>query len=231
MLALVALALLCSSASAADYASTARNVIPSGQYGGLPIVPAADDQAQMYDGLTPLFNRVGPGDLLKYFKSEALGAAGQGPLTNDPVPGRTGIKITRDNFNVPHIEGATNDDVTFATGWVVAKDRGLLLEQARYNSRVAAVDAPGLSALGLISSLRNFTPTAQAERELAKQTGALQRAGAKGRAVLHDIDVYVAGINTYYRANNNPAKPWNRNNIYAVNALRASSSARAAAER
>ncbi len=220
MLALVALALLCSSASAADYASTARNVIPSGQYGGLPIVPAADDQAQMYDGLTPLFNRVGPADLLKYFKSEALGTAGQGPLTNDPVPGRTGIKITRDNFNVPHIEGATNDDVTFATGWVVAKDRGLLLEQARYNSRVAAVDAPGLSALGLISSLRNFTPTAQAERELAKQTAALQRAGAKGRAVLHDIDVYVAGINAYYRANNNPAKPWTRNDIYAVNALK-----------
>ena len=57
--ALLAFAVLCSSASAADYAATARNIIPSGQYGGLPIVPQADDQAQMYDGLTPLFNRVG----------------------------------------------------------------------------------------------------------------------------------------------------------------------------
>ena len=174
----------------------------------------------MYDGLTPLFNRVGPSDLLKYFKSEALGTAGQGPLTNDPVPGRPGLKITRDNFNVPHIEGATADDVTFGAGWVIAKDRGLLLEQARYNARVAAVDAPGLDALGLISTLRSFTPTAQTERELAKQTGVLRRAGAKGRAVLHDIDVYVAGLNAYYRANNNPAKPWTRSDIYAVNALK-----------
>ena len=29
---------------------------------------------------------------------------------------------------MPHIEGATNDDVTFGAGWVLAKDRGLLLD-------------------------------------------------------------------------------------------------------
>ena len=40
--------------------------------------PRADDQALMYDGLTPLFNRVGPATSSRYFKSEALGTAGQG---------------------------------------------------------------------------------------------------------------------------------------------------------
>ena len=39
-----------------DYARTALNIIPSGQYGGAPPVAKADDQARMYDGLTPLFD-------------------------------------------------------------------------------------------------------------------------------------------------------------------------------
>ena len=50
------------------------NIIPSGQYGGAPPVDKADDQAQMYDGLTPLFVDVGRGDLPRYFKSERCSA-------------------------------------------------------------------------------------------------------------------------------------------------------------
>ena len=48
----------------------------------------------------------------------------------------------------PTSRGATDDDVTFAVGWVSAQDRGLLFEQARYNARAPAVDAPGLDASG-----------------------------------------------------------------------------------
>ena len=69
-------------------------------------------------------------------------------------------------------------------GW---EDRGLLLSQARYNSRVAAIDAPGLSAIGLVAGLQSFKPSAQTEREVAKQTNVLLARGPKGRAVLHDI--------------------------------------------
>ena len=36
---------LAASASAKDYAQTARNIIPSGQYGGVPGPPGADTQA------------------------------------------------------------------------------------------------------------------------------------------------------------------------------------------
>lgn len=205
-------------ASAHDLAATARNIIPSGQYGSFPPPPGASEQAQMYDGLTPLFDRVTPADLNTYFKSEALGT-GEGPLVNEPVP-RAGVKILRDRFNVPHITGVTNDDVTWAAGWVVAEDRGLLLDQARFNSRVAAVDVPGVSALGLISGLKSFTPSAQTEREVAKQTKVLTSKGAKGRAVLRDIDVYVAGINAYRAAKGSSGKPFTRNDIYAFNALK-----------
>ena len=173
----------------------------------------------MYDGLTPLFSRVTDADLNTFFKSETLGTAADGPYTTEPSP-RPGLTITRDRFSVPHIVGKTDDDVTFGAGWVIAKDRGLLLDQARFNSRVAAIDAPGLQALSLIAGLRTFTPSAQTEREVAKQTKVLRSLGPKGRAVLHDIDVYVRGINAYRKSVGSASKPFTRNDIYAVNALK-----------
>src|SRR5262245_64747962 len=99
----------------------------------------------MYDGLTPLFDNVKSSDLTRYFKSERLGIKGQGRMRRERVP-RKGVRLYRDKFDVPHIYGRTNDDVTFGSGWALAEDRELLLEQARYNGRVAAIDAPGLEA-------------------------------------------------------------------------------------
>ena len=93
--------------------------------------------------------------------------------------------------------------MTVGAGWVLAEDRGLLLEQARFNARVAAVDAPGLQALALISATASFVPSEQTEQEIAKQAKVLEDAGPEGRAVLHDIDQYVSGINAYYRATGN----------------------------
>ena len=92
-------------------------------------------------------------------------------------------------------------------------------QQARYDSLVAAIDAPGVSALGLIANLQSFTPSAQTEREVAKQTNSLTSAGAKGRAVLHDIDVYLQGINAYLVAHGG-AGNFTRTDIYAFNALK-----------
>ena len=206
-------------ASARDYADTALNVLPAGQYGSVPPPDGADRQAKMYDGLTPLFNRVTDSDLTRYFKSAALGKA-PGATRNEPVPGRPGISIQRDEFNVPHIRGATDDDVAFAVGWVTAQDRGLLIEQARYNARAAAVDAPGLSALELTAQLLNFQPSAQTEAEVAKQAQVLESKGEKGRQVLHDIDVYVAGINAFNRSQGRTSKPWTRTDVFALNALK-----------
>ena len=196
LLVLAGLAGTPASAAAADYAQSARNIIPSGQYGGLPPPAGADDQAQMYDGLTPLFDQVTPAHLNQYFKSERFGVATDGPATPESVP-RPGVTIVRDKFNVPHVTATTYSGGIWAAGWIAAKDRGLLLQQARNNARVAAIDAPGLSALGLISGLQNFQPSAQTEAEVAKQTQVLQNAGPEGQAVLQDIDTFISGINDY----------------------------------
>ena len=207
-------------AVAEDYAASARNIIPSGQFGAVPPPDGADSQALMYDGLTPLFADVSNGDLNKFFKSEALGAlGGDAPGTDDPVP-RPGVTITRDRFNVPHVEAATYEDGIWAAGWIAAKDRGLLLQQARFNARVAAVDVPGVTALSLITGLKTFTPSQQTEDEVAKQTDELLAAGPEGQAVLNDIDTYISGINDYLALNSPGTQPWTRNDVYAVNALK-----------
>ena len=187
-------------ASATDYASYARNIVPSGQYGGVPVPANADQQADMYDGLTPMFDNIDEQGLAEHFKSELFGVGEDGPGVNEPVP-RPGVTITRDSYNVPHVQGATMDDGIWASGWLLAEDRGLLLAQARYASRIAAIDAPGLTALGVITSLGNFEPSEQTENEVAKQTQVLKDAGKEGKAVLADIDTFIEGINAYLAAN------------------------------
>jgi hypothetical protein len=216
------LALLVASPASAgerDYADIALNIIPSGQWGSLPVPPDADTQALMYDGLTPLFDDVRQSDLTNYFKSERLGVGPDGPATVEPVP-REGVTIVRDRFNVPHVKATTYDGGIWAAGWIAAEDRALLLEQGRYNARVAAIDAPGLAALSLITNLRTFRPSERTEAELAKQTQVLESAGEEGRAVLHDIDTFLSGINEFIAASGSSTAPWTRNDIYAVNALK-----------
>jgi hypothetical protein len=202
--------------AAKDQAIIARNILPSGQYELAG--PGASDQAQLYNGLTPLFDRVSHSDLFTYFKSERLEIE-DGPTTPEVVP-FDGVTILRDRFNVPHVYSQTRRGGILASGWVLAKDRGLLLEQARYNARVAAIDAPGLDAIALVAGLEDFRPSAQTEAALAGQTKVLRRHGKEGRALLRDIDAFVEGVNAYLASIQSPNAPWTRNDVYAVNALK-----------
>ncbi|MCB0857428.1 MAG: penicillin acylase family protein [Solirubrobacterales bacterium] len=216
ILSLLGLAVPAANAAPRDYSQIARNIIPSGQKGSLPL---DNTQALMYDALTPLFNNVTNADINKYFKSEKLGTTADGPYTTEDVP-REGVTIKRDKYGVPHVIANTYSGGIWAAGWIAAADRGLLLQQARNNARVAAVDVPGVSAIGLVSTLQNFQPSAQTEAEIAKQTKVLQSKGKEGRAVLRDIDTYVEGINAYLDLNSPATADWTRNDVYAVNALK-----------
>jgi acyl-homoserine lactone acylase PvdQ len=219
MLVLMLVSAAPASAGFKDPADTALNIIPSGQYGGVPVPPGASTQAEMYDGLTPLFDQVTNADLTKFFKSEGLGVGPDGPTTTDVLP-RNDVTITRDRFNVPHVDAETREAGIWAAGWIAGADRRLLGQQARYNARVAAIDAPGLSALGLIAGLQSFEPSEQTEAEVAKQSAVLERKGKEGRAVLRDIDTFISGINDHIRVMDLPDEPWTRNDVFAVNALK-----------
>ncbi|MFZ0091042.1 MAG: penicillin acylase family protein [Solirubrobacteraceae bacterium] len=206
-------------ATPVDYAQTARNIIPSGEPGGFPFPPGAATQARMYNALTPLFDHVTNADLFSDFKSEAFGLGTDGPGRPEPVP-YPGVTIIRDRFDVPHVAATTHDGGVWASGWIAAEDRGLLLSQARYDSLVAAIDAPGLSAIGLVDHLKNFVPSAQTERVVSRQTQVLLHAGREGVDVLHDIDIFVSGINAYLKATHSTEAPFTRTDIYAFNALK-----------
>jgi acyl-homoserine lactone acylase PvdQ len=215
------LVLLCAvPASAKDYSSTALNIIPSGQYGGLPVNPKADVQAKMYDALTPRFDKVSNSDLKKDFKSEKLGAAGTpGPIKVEKVPHK-GVRIIRDRFNVPHVYGKTHDDVVWASGWILQEDRGLLLAEARYPARLAALDAPGIDAINLIVGVKQVHTTPQVDQMIeSQQTGLLRKLGKKGKALIHDIDTYVKGANARLKFDKSSQTPYTRVDIYAANAV------------
>ena len=60
-----------------DYAALALNVLPPGQNGSLVFNRNTRDQAQLYECLTPLFDRVRAEDLRRCFKDASLGLIGQ----------------------------------------------------------------------------------------------------------------------------------------------------------
>ncbi len=204
----------------ADFSGQALNVIPSGQYGSVPPPPGADNQLKMYDALTPLAGNVTDADLVADFKSEKLGDAGSpGPTSPETTP-RPGVTIIRDVNDVPHIYGATDDDVVWGAGWVLEEDRGLLLSFGRNPGRLAALDAPGIDAFSLVENLRSYTPTPAADKVIdQKETAALMSQGAAGKALLHDIDTYIAGINARLQFEGSSAKPFTRVDLYSINAL------------
>ena len=202
---LIAMLSLPSLASAEDYAATALNIIPSGQL--QPTQPPAplpnDTQATMYDGLTPLFDQVSdgrPDDLLqvrgpqqpRYRRARHGRDDPRRPGDHDHPRLSTACRTSRPTPTTTGI---------FAAGWIAASDRSLLLNQARYNARVAAIDAPGLSAIGLVTSLQNFVPSQKTEDVVAQQTQVLKSLGKEGKKVLADIDTYLEGINDWYDLN------------------------------
>ena len=141
----------------------------------------------MYDALTPLFDQVTAADLQTKFKSANFGVGEDGPGTVEPVP-RPGVTIVRDRFNVPHITGQTRDDVTWAMGWILAEDRGLLLAQARDAARLAAIDAPNIDAFGLVINLKQYTPTPRGRPDHpapGRRRAALGGCRGAGRAPRH----------------------------------------------
>ena len=69
-----------------DFATTALNILPSGQ--SQTPGPGADRQAQMYNGLTPLFDRVTDADLRTLLQVRAPGPGDDRPRGDDPGQAR-----------------------------------------------------------------------------------------------------------------------------------------------
>jgi len=200
-----------------DYAAAAWTILPPGENGSLTFDRNTNDQAKLYDALTPLVGQVTAKDIRRLFKPAPLGAAPKaGDKQERPRPG---VTISRDPFGVAHVTGKTEADVAYGAGWVTAADRGLLLQLIRGPARIAALDVPGLDPLALALSGKTFVPSAEAEAFLANQLDAVRAQGAVGAKILALINAYAAGINGYYRAKGIPATPFTANDVVASAAL------------
>ena len=93
------------------------------------------------------------------------------------------------------------------------------MELARPLGRLAILDAPGINAFGLVTSLRLFTPSAQANAIVARQERLLARSGAKGEQILRDMRAYIRGINAQYKASDRDIKPWTMTDLISISAF------------
>src|SRR5206468_11174917 len=107
-------------------------------------------------------------DLSTCVRRAPLGLGGERAVRTER-PGRPGLRILRDRWDVPHVYGRTRADVEFGAGWVTAEDRGFLIELLRGPGRISALDVPGLDAFSLVGSGREVESSPAAEAALASQ--------------------------------------------------------------
>ena len=191
-------------------------ILPPGENGGVAFDRNTTDQAKLYDALTPLGGNVTERDLRRFFKPAPLVLAGKAAKTERP---RAGVTIKRDSFGVPYVTGRTQEDVAFGAGYATAEDRGLLLALIRGPARAAALDIPGVDPIGLALSGRTFVPSAQAEAFLSSQIARLNATGPLGKRFVRIVQAYAAGINRYYKVNDQPTAPYTANDVIAAAAL------------
>jgi acyl-homoserine lactone acylase PvdQ len=218
--ALIVLACAATPALAADdLAIDPRNVVPPGQAGSLPPVPWSTNQIPLYDGLTPLFDRVGEADVRRFFKPAGLAAPTGAAGVTERVP-RADVRIVRDRtYGVPHVRASTRAGVMWGAGWVTARDRGILIERLRWAGRVAALDIPGVDPFNLVLGTDTIAPSRQTERFLDRQIALLGRLGSRGRRAQRDLAAYVAGVNAGLRAGGFDGPPWTGRDVAASAAL------------
>ena len=134
-------------------------------------------------------------------------ATGDVESTESPRPG---VTIVRDKqYGVPHIYGATDDDVEFGAGYAGAEDRLFLMDVLRHTGRaqlslvrrrLAGQPRDGSHAVG-DRALHRGRP-AEADRPRAPASTAT--AGASWSS---DVNAFVDGINAYVDAANASTRP------------------------
>ena len=180
---MLAAALLAPAAFARTTRTSPATSCPRASTGSVPTAATRPtSRREMYNALTPLFNHVTSADVVTDFKPEPIGiGARAGPsrrracrTRRDDLPRRLRRPVhLRHHARRRHLGRRLGR----------CRGPGTAAQQARYNARVAAIDAAGAEGDQPDQQPRSsFTPSAQTEDEVAKQTEALlaarrQRAG------------------------------------------------------
>ncbi len=199
----LALAPVTALAMPVDDSGGAYDILAAGAAGSLAPTEFSTDQGELYSALTPLQGKVKAKNITADYLSEKF----EKPAASEPCAGtkttncveapKLGVEIVRDGHYVPHIFGETREDAMYASGWVAAKDRGLLLKLGLGPAYVAALSVPGLNAFELLLTGRSFKPSVAAEEYVANQVSALKEKGPRGEQVIEDLENWGEGVNAY----------------------------------
>ena len=175
----------------------------------------------MYDALTPLFDQVTDADLLTKFKSERFGVGPDGPARPEAraARGRARSCATASTCRTSPASRATTSRGRWAG--CCRRTAGCCSPRRRYAARLAAIDAPNIDAFGLVDRPEavHADQAGRPDDPAQRARGAASSAGADGKAVLHDIDVYVAGPQRAAARPTAARAPFTRVDMFAANAL------------
>ena len=155
-----------------DDSGGAYQILAPGAAGSLAPTEFSTDQGELYSALTPLKGKVTAKKIEQDYLSEKFGVS---EVLETETTGHLGLEIIRDKHYIPHIFGETREDAMFGSGWVAAKDRGLLLKLGLGPAYVAALSVPGLNAFELLLTGRSFKPSLQAEEWVVQPGVGAQR--------------------------------------------------------
>ncbi len=195
-----------------DYADgRARYVLPPGENGLVNATDAlafettkqrpanSQDQLGQYAGLLYGYPHLTNATLGRYFNDESFGVRPK-DITRTETP-ENGVTIYRDQHDVPHIYGDTDQSAAFGAGYAQAEDRLFLMDVLRHYGAGTLSGFLGASCefeqMDHDQLLLAPYTRAQAQRQVDLLP---RRYGARGALAKSMIDSYVDGVNAYIAA-------------------------------
>ncbi|HTW18717.1 MAG TPA: penicillin acylase family protein [Mycobacteriales bacterium] len=164
--------------------------------------PHSQDQLGKYEKLLYGYSKLTDGTLGKYYDDESFGVPKKDVLRKEE-PSATGypkgsVVIVRDQHDVPHIYGATNEDGAFGAGYAQAQDRLFLMDVLRHYGAgdLSSFAGPTCADEQMDHDQLLLAPYSQAQGDA--QVNALPKEfGKQGLLAKNMIDAYVAGVNAW----------------------------------
>lgn len=200
---------------AGDYAhGQAMSILPPGENGavtGMQLAsfelaksrpPYSQDQLGKYESLLYGYPTVTDKTLGKYYDDESFGVR-PGDVTRTEAPSDSRfaageVDIVRDQHDVPHIYGATDEAAAFGAGYAQAEDRLFLMDVLRHYGAGTLSSFIGPSCADEQMDhdellLAPYTP-AQATAQVNRLP---QEYGHEGLLAKQMLEAYVAGVNAW----------------------------------
>jgi acyl-homoserine lactone acylase PvdQ len=200
---------------AGDYAhGQAMSILPPGENGAVTGTQLADfelakqrpphsqDQLAKYENLLYGYPTLTDKTLDKYYDDESFGVRpGDVARTEDPSSATYpagDVEIIRDQNDVPHIYGATDESAAFGAGYAQAEDRLFLMDVLRHYGAgtLSSFIGPSCSDEEMDHDellLAPYTPA-----QATAQVEALPREyGQEGQLAENMLDAYVSGVNAW----------------------------------